>query len=172
MTERPILFSAPMVRAILDDEKTQTRRIAQSDRDERVLPLRYGEPGHRLWVRETHAVIHDGSVVYRADLSPGDLADESKVRRSARSAGLATLPWRPSIFMQRRHSRITLEVTGVRVERLQSISVDDALREGVHPPCIRDNFQRLWDSINGGRAGRTWADNPLVWVISFRRVRP
>ena len=171
MTERPILFSAPMVRAILDDEKTQTRRIAKSDQG-RVLPLRYGEPGCRLWVRETHAVLHDGIVVYRADLSPNDLADENKVRRSARSTGVETLPWRPSIFMQRRHSRITLEVTAVRTERLQDISVDDALHEGVRPPCIRDNFQRLWYSINGDRAGRAWADNPLVWVIRFRRLRP
>jgi hypothetical protein len=119
------------------------------------------EPGDRLWVRETFIVMpfpdsrNPSDVVYYADAT-------ELVRRNFR-------PWRPSIFMPRWASRITLEVTTVRVERLQDISVDDALWEGIEPPCILDNFQRLWDSINSARR-HAWASNPWCWVLEFRIV--
>lgn len=178
--ERPILFSAPMVRAILSGAKTQTRRAwkIQPPPGARVgwIPgrsvSRYGKPGDRLWVRETFRdreigeAGHDtvGGLVYRATENVDGLAER----------------WRPSIHMSRQSSRITLEITGVRVERLQAISAEDAMAEGVvefRPylkglePCLewRYAFEDLWCSINGRDS---WTSNPWVWAISFARVRP
>ena len=185
MKERPILFSAPMVRALLAGTKTQTRRIIKpqhlaffnqdaaamlSDWNERPLP--YGQPGDRLWVRETW---HDASsslhscALYRAD-----------------GIDLHWGKWAPSIHMPRWASRITLEITSVRVERLQEISIEDAKAEGAWGPDDsivqkvadyfgtdifsanpRKAFQMLWESINGPDS---WAANPWVWAIEFRRV--
>lgn len=209
--ERPILFSSPMVRAILEGGKTQTRRIVsdvrgigrvhdfgRSDtvgyewqmRDRRELwnELRqadliarcpYGQPGDRLWLRETFmvephpsdigltrehiprtwdaAVAAAGTVHYAADHGAVIRADGRR--------------WTPSIHMPRWASRITLEVTGVRVERLQAISQSDAEAEGVmcdmSARTFRDHFHALWERING--AG-SWTANPWVWVIEFERV--
>lgn len=97
--------------------------------------------------------------------------------------------WRPSIHMPRWASRITLEVTDVRLERLQDISEEDAKAEGVATRCLAepdespecsvgfrnpdgfalDNFRSLWDAINGAES---WDANPWVWVVSFRRLQP
>lgn len=192
MKERPILFSAPMVRAILNGTKTQTRRAVKDRHIDSAPPacifqwLRerctYGQPGDRLWVRETWAYgVHalaaerdeDGPFVYAADgTDQGRLCDR----------------WRPSIHMPREASRILLEITSVRVEPLQDISEADAVAEGiardgdgyerfhVDPDApVGQSFTRnpvlayrgLWDYINGGGA---WDKNPLVWVIEFRRV--
>lgn len=214
MTERPILFSAPMVRALLDGTKTQTRRamrhqvvapgIVQMARpgyceiiNEHGVHIPgfscpYGQPGDRLWVRETwahgiHAMAakrdEDGPFVYAATDSVQQRLDEK---------------WTPSIHMPRWASRITLEITGVRVERLQDISDGDALEEGVttlrnkawdreHFPvwCYQFDeacadgrrppvgpspsmvFRALWESINGPGS---WDANPWVWVVEFKRV--
>lgn len=151
----------------------------------------YGKPGDRLWVRETWGIYSEswtdygwegdgivdlpsykalphGSmnskyhVVYKAD---GYEADEGE-------------RWRPSIFMPRWASRITLEVTGVKVERVQDITDDDAIEEGVDrtntsiPTYARQRFHKLWDSINGTRPGCSWAHSPWVWCVSFKRVTP
>jgi len=226
MKERPILFSAPMVRAILDGSKTQTRRVVkpqphQSEYEpdhfswmektkkrevskgwrpdgnggriptETVTPkgtLRsvsvsrgwfsehcpYGQPGDRLWVRETFCPDWaDHGPIYKAN---GGSAIEAGYPREPR--------WKPSIHMPRKFSRITLEITGVRVERLQEISEDDACAEGVsytgpYPNAVlsgflprpddlaRKEFKLLWESINGADS---WAANPWVWVIKFKRV--
>ncbi|MFA5943227.1 MAG: hypothetical protein WC876_02035 [Candidatus Thermoplasmatota archaeon] len=195
MKERPILFSAPMVRAILEGRKTQTRRIVKpqpppevgavflDECSEGLCCVGYrgpgqtewvsggwqptcpygedgrsadGEPATRLWVRETWAEIGPG-IIYRAsdeDHNPGQL-------------------WRPSIFMRRAASRIDLEVTGIRVERLQAISEADAKAEGVDSmPALpaRHAFANLWNAINGKRA--SWDSNPWVWVVEFRGARP
>jgi hypothetical protein len=175
--ERPILFSAPMVRAILDGRKTQTRRLARVTHpwfkpgDIRGCP--HGEPGDRLWVRETWGQDTSGKVWYRASCEEGNTPNYG---------------WRPSIHLRRRDSRIDLEVTGVRVERLQAISHEDARAEGVmsmsesevrsmtpkgrtwtRGPAVA-RFECLWDAINGKRSA--WASNPWVWVIDFKRVRP
>ena len=183
MREMPILFYAPMVRALLAGTKTQTRRIIKpqhlaffnqdaaamlSDWNERPLP--YGQPGDRLWVRETFARI-DGQTRpwietdYKATYTHGDrLGDTLGIKKR----------WTPSIHMPRHASRITLEVTGVRVERLQDISEADAIAEGVrnslHLPggrFARENFAHLWWTINGDGS---WESNPWVWVIEFKRV--
>jgi hypothetical protein len=203
MKERPILFSGPMVRALLDGRKTQTRRLVkcalswaqrfepapfkgygvapnwiQLTSDETAEAgagaCPYGRPGDRLWVKETFsapgALGSDGRKIYRADL--GDTAKEPH-----------GLKWKPSIFCTRKASRITLEITGVRVERLLEISEADAKAEGIflndRAWYAADNgietqalfpstaYRILWESINGPSS---WALNPWVWVVEFRRV--
>jgi len=179
MVELPILFSGEMVRAILDGRKTQTRRVVKLPvseigkmvkyRGDWVLPCEwspYGKSGDRLWVRETWWQWGgtEKRISYRADTLPS----------FAPNGG-----FRPSIFMPRWASRITLEVVDVRVERLQDISEDDAKAEGVMASggwnaddteyCVgyRTAFSRLWDSINAKR-GYSWATNPWVWAVEFK----
>ena len=191
-TERPILFSGPMVRAILDGRKTQTRRIVKHEIPQHLRHVRrltntngdegavitehpdmragqlaasvwcpYGKTGDRIWVRETHLIRGAGTVVdYRADFDPIDAAGHGALYGG----------WKPSIHMPRRASRITLEVTGVRVERLGCLTNEDAMKEGVtcngtEPPAIA--FERLWASINGQAS---WDADPLVWVVTFKRL--
>lgn len=184
MNERPILFSGPMVRAILEGRKTQTRRVMNPqpvDQDEngwyvqvpvtdarapgmvfyerKYFHCPYGQPGDQLWVRETFDDVH-GSVLYRAN--PEDAEDFPP-------CGGKRCHWKPSIFMPRWASRITLEIVGVRVERVQEITPDDARAEGVeHLYAPRNAFANLWDSINAKR-GYGWDSNPWVWVVEFRR---
>ncbi len=211
MTERPILFSGPMVRAILDGRKAVTRRVVTVpwkgprrafpyapywvDDDGRLLFCdEYGDyhpvesclsrwsVGDRLWVRETFALsIRDpDSVVERDARDPSHW--DGPVYREGYDGGewthyedgartMVSPPWRPSIHMPRWASRITLEVTSVRVERLHAIDEQDAIREGVEDAGnARHAFRTLWDKINGKRA--SWATNPWVWRIEFRRVTP
>jgi hypothetical protein len=182
--ERPILFTTSLVPEILADRKTKTRRILRPqlpDEPTRETGKRwgmvdgafyycgvrcpyYGAPGDRLWVRETwqaagaFAHLGTGRVQYRADYPDGK-----------NPHGLA---WKPSIHMPRWASRITLEVTGVRVERLREITEDDIIAEGVGVDAFltekqrRDLFFAKWDSLHGAGAAET---NPWVWVIDFRR---
>lgn len=164
--EIPILFTGQTVRAILDDRKTQTRRLEQ----------RWAKvpSGTRLWVRETWAGDDCCGYVYRADhpdadLSRGDLDDgEQSIRQ-----------WRPSIFMPRNASRIDLSVVKVRGQRLWDITEEDAIAEGVAPARIQDAreptrgplvdaYANLWDIINGKRA--PWRKNPWVFAITFKRL--
>lgn len=141
------------------------------------------QPGDRLWVRECWCQPDPdrNEVAYRANMSSEALADEQSIRRVVRGC----VPWRPSIFMPRWASRITLDVTSVRAQRLQEISDADIAAEGVasHLGQMRVNgapatgfvsapyaFSCLWNGINGKRDGCAWADNPWVWAISFRRL--
>lgn len=173
MAEKPILFSGPMVRAILDGTKTQTRRAIKGGPDAEgwwFPKCQYGKPGDRLWVRETWANGESG-LIYRADLQEfGRLSDGAK--RAAWKFAAST-PWKPSIHMRRVDSRIDLELTGVRVERLKELWEGDAIAEGWHPgvDCGGpfDWFRGVWESINGVGS---WAANPWVWVLEFKRVRP
>lgn len=199
MRERPILFSAPMVRAILAGTKTQTRRPvklagwklgekrpnvnAETLREEWLFraevnparfewrPCPYGQPGDRLWVREA----------WRAptscdELPPRSISDSEAVRFIADEV-IGSDPGfgkgRPGMFMPRWASRITLEITGVRVKRLQDISEADAVAEGVtagkYHGLDRANaraYSYLWESINGPGS---WDANPWVWVVEFQR---
>lgn len=141
----------------------------------------YGDRGNRLWVRETWAM---NCITYGwgkiPKTRPPDLselayrADGEWEEQFEQVDGLRP-PWRPSIFMPRWASRITLEITGVRVERLQEISEGDACADGGYSPITRDckapKFRELWDSVNADR-GFGWAANPWVWVIEFKRVVP
>jgi len=167
MPEKPILFSAPMVRAILDGSKTMTRRILKDK-------PRYAV-GDLLWVRETFGYGHENNVepgVYYRVTDPGWDAEKTGFR------------WRPSIHMPRAASRITLEVVAHRVERLQEITESDARAEGVecpdhdfpggfclgHCPHLAKAWITLWDSLNAKR-GHGWDTNPLVEVVTFRVVK-
>ena len=232
--ERPILFSAPMVRAILEGRKTVTRRevkkrpaldclAAGFEPAFLTLPgnadlCPYGKPGDRLWVRETWGVIsHDfddqgnmidwtpdrpatpirempfgrgyysGHAIYRADGEAVWAGDDD-------GGGDDRSAWKPSIHMPRVVSRILLEITDVRVERLQDISEAQAIAEGIVGVAFRPDdgwpictgymvgpddgktglettaakaFAGLWDSVGGD-----WEANPWVWVVEFKRVTP
>jgi hypothetical protein len=148
MKERPISFSAPMVRAILDGKKTMTRRPVKGLCGDVVYHdlCSYGKTGDRLWVREPFNGI-DPLWHYEA------------------TSDLKCFPWKPSQRMPREASRILLEITSVRVERLQNISEEDAIAEGV---TTWFEFRDLWESIYGGKQGIRWQDDPVVWVISFK----
>jgi hypothetical protein len=205
--DRPMLYQGEMVRSILADRKTQTRRVAKLTSSghvkevgghrrwhpadpEAVLACPYGQPGDRLWVREAW---HDNSgayelgksqpVYYRADYHNG--------------AYDTVLRWKPSIHMPRWASRIALEITSRRLEHLQAISDADAIAEGIErgqgfpgwyrgplegdSPGLKESGERfkiptsfpklayraLWEHINGIES---WAANPLVWVVEFKRV--
>lgn len=204
MKERPILFSGPMVRAILDGAKTQTRRLCKvpagytmGERDA-WLPCPHGAPGDRLWVRETWQTgkgldEHSPSKITAIAMEAGYATGWGPLHYAADGHSVGTAIFdqgsgnfggmfgkvRQSIFMPRWASRILLEITEVRVQRLQDITEADARAEGVTPaPFCKSGrpsgmehveaFEDLWDEINGDRA--TWASNPWVWAISFRRV--
>lgn len=208
MIERPILFSGPMVRALLDGQKTQTRRVMKpqpdfydpaggfplgggrttsvSWKENHVEPetLRvmspYGRPGDRLWVREAFtrvpASAYRMSEGVQQTVNPGD-PYEAAIYAAGWDRSIPK--WKPSIHMPRWASRILLEITDVRVERLNDCSEADALAEGSQHPSLvplvgvgwssRDMYARLWEHING--AG-SWAANPWVWVVEFKRVQP
>jgi hypothetical protein len=205
MKERPILFSGPMVRAILDGSKTQTRRVVKPVRryehnnicrpdlvedpyavwwhgvSENVGCFQicpHGAPGDRLWVRETFAMNKAKAgppVVYRAD--HGEAQSVFVERPHSAEWDVVVTRWRPSIFMPRAASRILLEITDVRVQRLQEISEGDARAEGVTPNAFEqtsDNwggvlYRRLWEQINGPGS---WDANPWVWAITFQMLEP
>lgn len=234
MKERPILFSAPMVRAILAGTKTQTRRVVkprhqwfldlsatEQVRNWHRRPFPYGQPGERLWVREAWRIgawdeenqriavdyITGPDKRWRqTPLTPegqelfdrlwAQSSDECRRKGIQPNAdgnyrwkpGESPLRWRPSMFMPRWASRITLEVTGLRVQRLQDISEADAIAEGITGPhnvgypafrvpddskprysCASAAFEALWCQINGADS---WDANPRVWVVEFRRVQP
>lgn len=218
MKERPILFSGEMVRALLAGTKTQTRRVVKGSpsivrwnpiviagragwEDEHGRPIicPYGQPGDRLWVRETWGVIshswdkhgnrvkwtpnrpatairempfgkcyYSGHVIYAAD-GPNEWSDDDDGGGEPRSL------WHPSIHMPRWASRILLEITDIRVERLQDITFADAQAEGWPPmvdgkPNLHDPitwFKLLWVELYG--AG-SWDANPWVWVIEFKKI--
>ena len=150
-----------------------------------LLKYRYGQPGDRLWVRETHYIVDEGSqYFYRAT---GGYSQHKEIDEAHGNAPLVWAgPWKPSIFMPRRASRMTLEITSVRVERLQDISEADAIAEGIErtahgfwrlygKPEVNGSYspvasyRSLWESINGPGS---WALNPWVWVIEFKRIKP
>lgn len=231
MKFKPILFSTPMVQAILEGRKTMTRRIVKSrhesglfrierkltgeitgitslDWDERPgdvtndIHCPYGKVGDVLWVRETwrkyHPVDEDGCInFYKTIIDYA--ADEPPIIPLIRDDGFQVynkdgseklLPWKPSIFMPKEACRIFLQITDVRVERLQEISKADAISEGIKSfrpvpgdgpaetqyyhylndkwgPSPIHSFQTLWHKINGEES---WNNNPWVWVISFKRT--
>lgn len=221
----PILFSAPMVRAILAGQKTQTRRAVKArewaahgkplleqafvdtasdgprfagpKEDYLHVPYEngtvqrvfspYGSTGDLLWVRETWRMTgacddtYGGGTKRWAEI---EYAADNSTRRVQRVPAeiplVVSMKWRPSIFMRPVFSRVSLRITGVRVERAHSISRADVLAEGVPEPeiekwrqwlhpddCAGHAFGQLWESINGKGS---WAANPWVWVISFERA--
>jgi len=236
MKQRPILFSGPMVRALLDGSKTQTRRVGkiqspdffgikaeavrhatlgyqiQATHDaypgrgtarHAICVCPYGQPGDQLWVREEHYKFGHWEPVPGVRTKGGRQkwkfvtdTDETlyeapdQYRKGRHHKDPSTQAWHKRLarFMPRAASRITLEITGVRVERLQAISEVDAIAEGCtqnhngyywggpHPvsglkqmATAKSAYQDLWESIN---SPGSWNSNPWVWVIEFKRVAP
>lgn len=194
MKERPILFSAPMVRTVLAGTKTQTRRVVKPQpassmppgwtwkrlgvegwyavngphRSECIGQCPYGAPGDRLWVREAWRAMSEHNLRKPSELPQGTPI----VHEASRHPDTGFGKLRPGMFMPRAASRLTLEVTGVRVERLQAISERDCEIElGVAPFSLGDEayprFRNLWERINGETS---WITDPWVWVVEFRRV--
>ena len=195
MTKRGMIFNGEMVRAILEGRKTQTRRPVNSSTAD-LLDLQkqyphkkynivcpFGQPGDCLWVRETFQgplVSEELFEEYRA--YPEKFETPQYCEYAADGGAKPEYcdlddnlrhGWRPSIHMPRWASRLLLEITDVRVERLKSISDGDAIREGCSATdmksgdCVADVFARLWKSIYGKES---WQANPYVWVIEFRRI--
>lgn len=220
MTERPILFSGPMVRAILAGQKTQTRRaaiktsqprnvyISDFDAEEVKIEIEnkhsgqrywkqcpFGIPGDRLWVREsgwerperTAKMMREGADTWpRYAYAADNWSDQD--RDDFKAWGFKP---RPSIHMPRWASRILLEITCVRVERLQEISEADALAEGIESltgdktiyhwdfpkprpkhavsgyKSAQSAYKELWAELNGRES---LDDNPFVWVVEFKRL--
>lgn len=215
MKQRPIIFSAEMVRAILAGTKTQTRRVIRNQpidilpmpnprapsqvewvtlqsRDPnhgQVIRCRYGIRGDRLWVRETWGAvskteypmpIKECNIEYRAYLPAGS-TDQPGQWSAEDARGDPDAPhWMPSIHMPRWASRITLEIVGVRAERLQDMKPIDCVAEGAYMPQMRygkvegayaiARFAEVWDWLNAKR-GYPWESDPWVWVISFKRIQ-
>ncbi|MEX0548853.1 hypothetical protein AB3X33_14430 [Raoultella terrigena] len=230
MKERGMIFNGEMVRALLDGRKTQTRRpvkfplfdknlgcelagneLAGELAAGNYLNSAFGKPGHRIWVRETWAILgnEDGCCIdWEEKLCKADERSAARIYRASceqrpGNYGLWSIPddadwkphtkdyqyegaWRPSIHMPRWASRILLEITDVRVERLNDISEEEAITEGAPPAggllpdypgtfltpkgdfaTAKVAFQRLWESIYGEDS---WKANPWVWVIEFKRV--
>jgi len=210
MKERPILFSGEMVRAILDGRKTQTRRVIKPQPVENsayyggfVLETKrktssiqsfneggypdlcpYGQPGDRLWVRETWWF---GDLIYGVT---GNQVENVVLYKADGVRNPAVARWHPSIHMFREYSRINLEITNIRIERLNQINSNDAKAEGIQsfwnlsgahccgiPGVIQpkpnqmwtevEAYKELWGSINGKDS---WDKNPWVWVVEFRRA--
>lgn len=201
MKERPILFNSEMVRAVLDDRKTQTRRVCVGQRelsraaDFQLSRCPYGQPGDRLWVKETWRVGTPSDDKKPKAILPSLVARGKGItvlyeaggwksvgpvgRKEPAYANDEPMPkWagkcRPSIFMPREFSRITLEIESVRVQRVQEITADDCRAEGIgddfNDVGARYCFGQLWNSINEPRS-LGWDVNPWVWAITFRRVK-
>lgn len=194
MREHPILFNADMVRAVLNGSKTQTRRIMKvqphagvrnspfvksgiEDGHGKELVCPFGAVGDRLWVRETFMDLKGTGIesttgqfegfAYRSDTPPGSYGDMAR-----KDYGLK---WTPSLHMPRKASRITLEITSVRVERLKHVPRDGIIAEGYPAERAADGgyydpflwYRDLWESIYGEGS---WQANPWVWVVEFKRL--
>jgi hypothetical protein len=238
MKEKPILFSAPMVRAILDGSKTQTRQVIKPigavdivtflEEDdtpdgnfgwcrhpcviEKHITCPYGKIGDYLWVRETYSIVRESTDYetggeYSAENWHKDYGDPRPYLNGILRAGIKSaiyypadgddvcptemfdhigldgkirwkksIPHRPAIHMPRWASRITLRITDIRVERLNDLSEEDAVSEGISDRCedgcwtsAQEKFAVLWDSIHGYGE---WNTDPWVWVIEFERTKP
>lgn len=227
-----LIFKAPLIRSILADQKTQTRRLYKPQpvyqetrrghrlyrvtgngadglfREEEIahaltprgtdpeFPGPYGAPGDRIWVRETFTFLETHPTQFEDQYQGPDPDAEIvgrfldfwlrrvRYRADERRPGELISRWRPAIHMPRWASRITLEVTGVRVERVQAISDADIAAEGITPQAVRElcgltesirpeaitpihRWRWVWEAINGIHS---WEANPWVWVYEFRRV--
>lgn len=213
MNVRPIIFSPPMVRAIMAGRKTETRRVVTgrvalewlepgmftpsfvADPENYLCP--YGNPGDFLYVRERFSRPVGGHTLYAADWPDGMVARSEAIRRKfpTLAGSFPDAVWRPSIHMPRELARLFLKVERVRCERLRSITEYEAILEGFEPgrgcaglryvdagtwvsaghpgyerglrPSAVAEFACLWDTLNGGKKGRTYFSDPWVWAVRF-----
>ena len=208
MKSRPIIYSGDMIRAILEGRKTQTRRTRGLDKinanpdawqfmgiddageyvfwnptyyDEHNglsigIKCPYGQVGDQLWVRETFTLTQFNKPVYRADAKDKDGLRWDSIEPNDPQKEVL---WRSPRFMFRWASRITTENTKIRVERVQDITTNDLIAEGIEPPLAQYDsgsmpriiiFEKLWDSLNAKR-GYSWEFNPCIWVIEFKETK-
>lgn len=203
MTEHPIIMQGESVRAIIAGRKTMTRRVIRPQppdwfvrgrepfevapgrwgfaapgpvracHSEDTLRCPYGAAGDRLWVRERWAAQHEAD-----HLRPREMVPQEIRIHYAATEDRGGLLWRSPLYMPRWASRLALEVVGVRVERVQDISAEDCIAEGLSTTLrehdavcdLRAAFADLWDRVNGKRPGCAWADSAWVWVVTFRRL--
>lgn len=196
LKDKPILFNTEMVKAILNGNKTQTRRIIKPhpiqpekgsyfdsfaggpqwnwwSKDHRqylgqIIKCPY-EIGQKLWIRETW--FDEFKALY----------PQRKTKRifhyKASVLDKSVFKWKPSIFMPKEACRLWLEITNIRAEKLQNITPEDIIHEGCTIPrvtaktCFRGDWIKLWNSINEKR-GYSWESNPWVWVIEFKKIKP
>lgn len=199
---RPIVFSAPMVRALLDGKKTQTRRpikprhpwsmfeteagqpwpyfdpYVYAEPDPVPVPCPYGQPGDHLWVKEAWNTGICGeipTICYRATCETDDPCGFPITWNQYDAYPPKRKGWQSPRFMPRELSRITLEITAIRAERLHDISGLDCIAEGlicgalIIQSALQQEYKTLWQSIHGPAS---WDQNPWVWVIEFRRIAP
>ena len=198
MKQRPILMSSEMVQAILAGNKTQTRRVIKPQpltvglkgvypdlynhepnhwafwlpdnrmTEPRIWKCPYGQVGDRLWVRESYIPnLDEKTATYKANWNEYPNGPGIKF----------TCKWKPSIFMPRKYSRITLEITSIKVQQLQNMTFQDIRDEGfdigkTNPTAgevARKWYCDLWDRINGKKY--PWSSNPWVWVITFNTMQ-
>ncbi len=192
--EKPILFCGEMVNAILSGNKIQTRRVIKPQPKIIISHINvwgykkgimncpvgsknfiedyspYGQVGDRLWVRETWGAIKNYDCIKPKNLfhlSPEiGYKTDSIDKWCQTGCNGAAGKWRPSIFMPRWASRINLQITDIKIDRVQSITNEDSYKEGVYGAF---EFKHLWDRINKKR-GYGWDKNPWVWVISFKQI--
>ncbi len=196
--EKPILFSTPMVEAILEGRKTQTRRVYkpklqieqtvddatfQSNLTKLIPEISPYHPGQRLWVRETWAPCPEYKPIPHPEKAPKVWYKADNNRPT-----WAGYDWRPSIFMPRWASRLTLEITEVKVQKLQDITIEDCLSEGINQHVASQlgyavspseeafnltqaipTYRTLWNHLNSKR-GYSWDSNCWVWAINFKRI--
>lgn len=199
MKERGMIFNAEMVRAVLEGRKTQTRRMMKvqphagvrdsvfvksglEDGHGKELVCPFGAVGDRLWVRETfrvHSRATDvATLVYKASEQQSWTQQTHRVPIENCNKPAVIDNWTPSIHMPRWASRVALEITGVRVERLNNMTEADAMAEGcqgghdsipgyMYSATPHEHFHHVWESIYGEDS---WLANPWVWVIEFQRV--
>lgn len=209
MKERPILLNTPMVQAILSGQKTQTRRIVNkaptTEINHRLIALDngwnwqvdqqgivptmhreihnpmvcpFGQIGDRLWVRETFR-LYDLDECPHADFPCGCPRNGTPLYKASHDCGDGE-KWKPSIHMPRSACRLILEITNIRIERLNDITSEDAKAEGfdysTHPSAIqmgyaigaKTNFRVTWEQIYGHNE---WNKNPWVWVVEFKVIQ-
>jgi hypothetical protein len=214
MKEHPMLFSTPMVQAIMEDRKTQTRRIVKpqpqeyeakgkrmysySDKKNFIqsdfefiadnflgIPKRW-QVGDLIWVKETFLELVPEHFITTKFVYKANCDSHSEEIRQEYIKAKYPYKWKPSIFMPKAAARIWLEITNIKVERLQDISEEDAIKEGIedltngkklsfrdylnnkHPLTAIASFKSLWQSINGKES---WNANPFCWVIEFKCIQ-
>lgn len=169
MKERPIIFSAPMVRSLMSGIKTQTRRIAK---DQSVIITSnnpYGHAGDLLWVKESWRTLAKYDK-FKPSLIPINAPIEFKADQNTTTHEEVSEKWRTPLFMPKRYSRLVLAITNVRYEKLIECSQLDAIAEGVGSVSLDPiaQYKALWEDLHGLGS---WDNNPWVWVIEFKSFK-
>lgn len=167
--ERPIIFSAPMVRSLMSGIKTQTRRVAKDQGDITSSDNPYGDAGNLLWVKESWRTLAKFDKL-KPSLIPINAPIEYKADSNSNSPEEMSDKWRTPLFMPKRFARLELEIIGVRYERLMECNQQDAIAEGIESADSDPigQYKSIWEDLHGIES---WYRNPWVWVIEFKVSR-